>query len=240
MMMREFQLLVWLCSIPTSVGFVSRPSSRQSLLQPLKSSAEKNDVLLVDFPNATTQEQANADREEELLDEISIDDIRMDSIDYGGYSLNGYSSSGGYNNDLSGRFRRNTQAQEENEDGYRDMFGEKEESFLKKVATFPLRIARRMSFGPKPAEPGKLILVRHGESEWNQNKTFTGWSDPDLSVDGVREVEHAARLLLEGGWEIDMVFTSRLKRAIRSAWIILQEMDEVYLPVFKSWRLNER
>ena len=67
-----------------------------------------------------------------------------------------------------------------------------------------------------------------------------GWADPDLSADGVREVEHAARLLLEGGWDIDLVFTSRLKRAIRSAWIILQELNEVYLPVFKSWRLNER
>ena len=70
--------------------------------------------------------------------------------------------------------------------------------------------------------------------------TTLGWADPDLSVDGVREVEHAARLLLEGGWDIDLVFTSRLKRAIRSAWIILQELNEVYLPVFKSWRLNER
>lgn len=57
---------------------------------------------------------------------------------------------------------------------------------------------------------------------------------------GFREVEHAARLILEGGYQLDVVFTSRLKRAIRSAWIILQEMDQVYLPVFKSWRLNER
>ena len=72
------------------------------------------------------------------------------------------------------------------------------------------------------------------------SSTTLGWADPDLSVDGVREVEHAARLLLEGGWDIDLVFTSRLKRAIRSAWIILQELNEVYLPVFKSWRLNER
>ena len=62
----------------------------------------------------------------------------------------------------------------------------------------------------------------------------------DLSDRGVREVEHAARLLLEGGYEIGVVFTSRLKRAIRSVWIILQEMNRVYLPVFKSWRLNER
>jgi len=69
---------------------------------------------------------------------------------------------------------------------------------------------------------------------------FSGWADPDLSERGLREVEHAARLLLEGGYEIDVIFTSRLKRAIRSVWIILQEMNNVYLPVFKSWRLNER
>jgi 2,3-bisphosphoglycerate-dependent phosphoglycerate mutase len=75
---------------------------------------------------------------------------------------------------------------------------------------------------------------------YTANRTFTGWADPDLSDRGIREVEHAARLLLEGGYEIDVVFTSRLTRAIRSARIILQEMNQVYLPVFKSWRLNER
>ena len=64
--------------------------------------------------------------------------------------------------------------------------------------------------------------------------------DPDLSVQGYREVEHAARLLVEGGYSVDIVFTSRLKRAIRSSWILLRELNEVYLPVFKSWRLNER
>lgn len=63
---------------------------------------------------------------------------------------------------------------------------------------------------------------------------------PDLSGQGYREVEYAARLLLEGGYDIDIVFTSRLKRAIRSVWILLQELNEVYIPVFKSWRLNER
>ena len=92
----------------------------------------------------------------------------------------------------------------------------------------------------KKVEPGTLILVRHGESSWNANKTFTGWADPDLSVQGYREVEHAARLLVEGGYSVDIVFTSRLKRAIRSSWILLRELNEVYLPVFKSWRLNER
>ena len=67
-----------------------------------------------------------------------------------------------------------------------------------------------------------------------------GWADPDLSEQGVRETEHAARLLLAGGYDIDVVFTSRLKRAIRSTWIILGEMNQLYIPVFKSWRLNER
>jgi 2,3-bisphosphoglycerate-dependent phosphoglycerate mutase len=83
-------------------------------------------------------------------------------------------------------------------------------------------------------------MQRHGESEWNANKTFTGWADPDLSEQGRRETEHAARLLLAGGYDIDVVFTSRLKRAIRSTWIILGEMNQNYIPVFKSWRLNER
>lgn len=74
----------------------------------------------------------------------------------------------------------------------------------------------------------------------NLLRSFTGWADPDLSERGRREVEHAARLLLEGGYEIDVCFTSRLKRAIRSTWIILEEMNQSYLPCFKSWRLNER
>lgn len=89
-------------------------------------------------------------------------------------------------------------------------------------------------------QPGTLILVRHGESSWNFNKTFTGWCDVDISDLGKREVEHAARLLLERGYKVDVVYTSRLKRAIRSVWIILKELNKVHLPVFKSWRLNER
>ena len=101
------------------------------------------------------------------------------------------------------------------------------------------RIGRLLP-APLKKEPGTLILVRHGESLWNQNKTFTGWADPGLSDRGIREVEHAARLLLEGGYSIDVAYTSRLQRAIRSAWILLKEMDIVYLPVYKSWRLNER
>ena len=85
-------------------------------------------------------------------------------------------------------------------------------------------------------QPGTLILVRHGESLWNENSTFTGWADVDLSARGEREVEHAARLLLEAGYDVDVAYTSRLRRAIRSCWILLRGLDQVYRPVFKSWR----
>lgn len=121
------------------------------------------------------------------------------------------------------------------EDGYANLHRQRR-SIFKKALKLPLNIARK-ALSKKKAEPGTLILVRHGESEWNQNKTFTGWADPDLTEQGRREVEHAARLLMAGGYEIDVVFTSRLKRAIRSVWMLLQELNEVYLPVFKSWRL---
>mmetsp|Transcript_3745 Transcript_3745/g.4312 ORF Transcript_3745/g.4312 Transcript_3745/m.4312 type:complete len:852 (+) Transcript_3745:42-2597(+) len=122
------------------------------------------------------------------------------------------------------------------EDGYADLCG-KPTPFYKKILRYPYRLFQRMY---RPKDPGTLILIRHGQSLWNANQTFTGWADPDLSQKGHREAEHAARLLLEGGYEIDVVFTSRLKRAIRTARIILQELNEVYLPVFKSWRLQER
>mmetsp|Transcript_33539 Transcript_33539/g.115360 ORF Transcript_33539/g.115360 Transcript_33539/m.115360 type:complete len:766 (-) Transcript_33539:67-2364(-) len=92
----------------------------------------------------------------------------------------------------------------------------------------------------KAKTPGTLILVRHGESLWNENSTFTGWADVDLSQRGEREIEHAARLLLEAGFKIDVAYTSRLKRAIRSTWIVLRELDQIYTPVYKSWRMNER
>jgi len=93
---------------------------------------------------------------------------------------------------------------------------------------------------PLAPNPGKLILVRHGQSLWNANKTFTGWEDPDLSEQGSREAIHAGRLLLAKGYQIDVVYTSRLKRSIRSAWEIMTELSSVHLPVYKSWRLNER
>lgn len=86
--------------------------------------------------------------------------------------------------------------------------------------------------------PGTLILVRNGESD--AETTFSGWNDPDISEKGLREVQHAGRLLREAGYDPDVVFTSRLKRAIHSTWAIMREMDNIYLPVFKSWRLNGR
>jgi 2,3-bisphosphoglycerate-dependent phosphoglycerate mutase len=139
------------------------------------------------------------------------------------------------------RWRRKLEDLEDDEmleDGYEPIM-HKRRPFYRRWSS---RAASWLRHGGKDArpEPGTLILVRHGESLWNQNKTFTGWADPDLSPQGYREVEHAARLLVEGGYKIDCVFTSRLKRAVRSVWMILQERNEVYLPVFKSWRLNER
>ena len=89
-------------------------------------------------------------------------------------------------------------------------------------------------------KPGCLILVRHGESAWNRSKTFTGWADVNINARGRREMEHAARLLLESGFTVDVAYTSRLKRAIRSTWVLLREIDQIYRPVLKSWRLNER
>jgi 2,3-bisphosphoglycerate-dependent phosphoglycerate mutase len=132
---------------------------------------------------------------------------------------------------------------DDDDDGYTKMMQtNKRRPLYKKVLMAPFQVGMKIgkTIMRDVPEPGTLILVRHGESEWNANKTFTGWADPGLSEQGIRETEHAARLLLAGGYDIDVVFTSRLKRAIRSTWIILGEMNQLYLPVFKSWRLNER
>ncbi len=86
----------------------------------------------------------------------------------------------------------------------------------------------------------KLILLRHGESVWNRENRFTGWTDVDLSLAGVEEAHQAGRILLEKGFTFDVAFTSVLKRAIRTLWIVLDEMDLMWIPVYRSWRLNER
>ena len=88
--------------------------------------------------------------------------------------------------------------------------------------------------------PGKLILVRHGQSIWNVENLFTGWHDVDLSDQGRKEAAQAGRELLQEKLAIDIAFTSVLKRAIRTLWILLDEMDRMWVPVERSWRLNER
>ncbi|HLF18015.1 MAG TPA: 2,3-diphosphoglycerate-dependent phosphoglycerate mutase [Candidatus Omnitrophota bacterium] len=86
----------------------------------------------------------------------------------------------------------------------------------------------------------KLVLLRHGESTWNKENKFTGWTDVDLSQKGFREAHDAGRLLKKEGLSFDVAFTSVLKRAIRTLWIVLDEMDLMWIPVHRSWRLNER
>jgi 2,3-bisphosphoglycerate-dependent phosphoglycerate mutase len=88
--------------------------------------------------------------------------------------------------------------------------------------------------------PGKLILVRHGQSTWNVENLFTGWTDVDLSPLGRTEAARAGRELLAEKLAVDIAFTSVLKRAIRTLWIMLDEMERMWLPVERSWRLNER
>ncbi|HQZ96766.1 MAG TPA: 2,3-diphosphoglycerate-dependent phosphoglycerate mutase [Pyrinomonadaceae bacterium] len=86
----------------------------------------------------------------------------------------------------------------------------------------------------------KLVLIRHGESQWNKENRFTGWKDVDLSEKGVEEAHAAGKLLKAEGFEFDEAYTSVLKRAIRTLWITLDELDRMWLPVTKSWLLNER
>jgi 2,3-bisphosphoglycerate-dependent phosphoglycerate mutase len=86
----------------------------------------------------------------------------------------------------------------------------------------------------------KLVLIRHGESTWNLENRFTGWTDVDLTPTGVAQAQNAGRLLKAEGYEFDIAYTSVLKRAIRTLWFTLDEMDRQWLPTVKSWRLNER
>ncbi|NQT18727.1 MAG: 2,3-diphosphoglycerate-dependent phosphoglycerate mutase [Planctomycetes bacterium] len=85
-----------------------------------------------------------------------------------------------------------------------------------------------------------LVLLRHGESLWNKQNRFTGWTDVDLTEKGIQEALEAARLLKAEGYTFDVAYTSVLKRAIRTLWIVLDEMDLMWIPVERSWRLNER
>jgi 2,3-bisphosphoglycerate-dependent phosphoglycerate mutase len=86
----------------------------------------------------------------------------------------------------------------------------------------------------------KLVLLRHGESLWNKENRFGGWTDTDLSEKGIAEAKKAGQILREQGYTFDVAFTSVLKRAIRTLWIVLDVMDLMWIPVYRSWRLNER
>ncbi len=86
----------------------------------------------------------------------------------------------------------------------------------------------------------KVVLLRHGESDWNKENRFTGWTDVDLSEKGVAEANEAGEVLKREGFTFDIAFTSVLKRAIRTLWIVLDEMDLMWIPVYRRWRLNER
>ncbi len=87
---------------------------------------------------------------------------------------------------------------------------------------------------------GKLVLCRHGQSDWNLKNLFTGWTDVELTEKGIGEAIAAGKLLKSMDYEFDIAFTSVLKRAIRTLWIMLDEMDRVWIPVVRDWRLNER
>jgi 2,3-bisphosphoglycerate-dependent phosphoglycerate mutase len=86
----------------------------------------------------------------------------------------------------------------------------------------------------------KLVLIRHGESDWNRENRFTGWTDVDLSEKGLAEAHEGGRILKAEGYVFDVAHTSVLKRAIRTLWIVLDEMDLMWIPVHRAWRLNER
>jgi 2,3-bisphosphoglycerate-dependent phosphoglycerate mutase len=86
----------------------------------------------------------------------------------------------------------------------------------------------------------KLVLLRHGQSTWNHENRFTGWTDVDLTEQGKAEAREAGRILVAEGYRFDLAYTSVLKRAIRTLWIVLDEMDLMWIPVYRNWRLNER
>jgi len=88
--------------------------------------------------------------------------------------------------------------------------------------------------------PGKLVLCRHGQSDWNLKNLFTGWTDVDLTEKGTEEAIEAGRTVRDLDYDIDLAYTSVLKRAIRTLWLMLDEMDRMWIPVIRDWRLNER
>jgi 2,3-bisphosphoglycerate-dependent phosphoglycerate mutase len=106
----------------------------------------------------------------------------------------------------------------------------------------PITPRTRQVVAPSPTEldAHKLVLIRHGESTWNDLNIFTGWADADLNEKGKGEALAGGQLLKEGGMTFDVAYTSVLKRAIKTLWIVLEEMDLMYIPIINTWRLNER
>ena len=108
------------------------------------------------------------------------------------------------------------------------------------MAVIDRQLATRVKLKGREDPVHTLVLLRHGESTWNLANRFTGWTDVDLTEAGRNEARTAGARLREGGFEFDVAFTSVLKRAIRTLWIVLDEMDRMWLPVHRDWRLNER
>lgn len=182
-----------------------------------------------------------------VLHEIDADAL-TGSDDRSGYD----GDTAGYTRDLTrkgvfSRFRRisepgrvwfqHAEERRKENDLYERAMGGCKKSKVKRVLTSPIRLVKNLTPQKKS---GTLILVRTGQSLGSVENRFTGWSDPDMSERGYREVDHAAKLIKEAGYDIDVVFTSRLKRSIYASRAICNDLREDYLPVFKSWRLNER
>ena len=111
-------------------------------------------------------------------------------------------------------------------------------------AVIPYR-RRRTNYNPRCSRTGisfmhKLVLLRHGESTWNKENRFTGWTDVDLTEQGRQEAKAAGQVLKKDGFSFDLAYCSVMKRALRTLWIVLDELDELWIPVEKTWRLNER
>lgn len=196
-----------------------------------------NNVRTLRFVNPTTEDHYQIFAAEQGVDDDGGDDIVVGSVlEKENLITNGFDQEFEYSRCLNPKEERDLVMMEANQYSFVE-----KRSLRRKLSKKPLRFLNKL-INPKgnTPSPGNLILVRAGESVWNADGIFTGWADPDLSFKGRQECEHAGRLLLEQGFEPDVVYTSRLKRAIHSAWVILMEIDAIYLPVFKSWRLNER
>ena len=203
-----------------------------------------NEVLKVS--SFSPQKQSSTSRLK--LNEIDVDAL-IGSNDRSGYD----GGITGYTRDLTrkgvfSRFKnrfsepgrvwiKHNEARRREKELYERAMGGCKSSKIKRVVKTPYRLLKNLAPRPKP---GTLLLVRTGQSLGNFDNIFTGWTDVDMTQRGYHEVEHAARLIREAGYDIDVVFTSRMKRAICATRTICKDLEEDYLPVFKSWRLNDR